>query len=214
MAKSLYIHIPFCRKKCIYCDFCSVPYQKEIARQYIATLSRQVDNLEPGFSSVYIGGGTPTVLDIALWEKLLSALKRVLGGGCEFTVEANPESLDEARIDLFRKNKVNRLSIGIQSLSKEKLRRLGRIHSRDEAIDKVHLACRKGFKNISADMIFGVWQEKLDSWKRELKQLVKLPLNHISLYALTCEKGTSLFKQVKKKETTLLDEKTAADMYK
>jgi oxygen-independent coproporphyrinogen-3 oxidase len=185
MAKSLYIHIPFCRKKCGYCDFYSRPYSEGSVSLYIDILCRQIKDLKNSFRTIYIGGGTPTVLSVDLWAKLLKSLKKFTRSGLEFTIEANPESLDEAKVKLFKAQGVNRLSIGVQSLFDKKLKQLGRIHSAQDAVAKVLLAKNNGFNNLNADFIFGLAGESLDGWKKELRQIVKLPLKHISLYALT-----------------------------
>ncbi len=195
MTKSLYIHIPFCRKRCPYCDFYSIVYQKDLASSYIDILCRQIEDLSRDaacrVSTIYIGGGTPTVLEIDLWDKLLKALGKISKKTKEFSLEANPESLDEPRLKLFAGRGINRLSIGVQSLLDEKLKRLGRIHSAQEARDKILLAQKCGFSNLSADFIFGVEEETLASWKKELKMIVELPLKHISAYGLTYEKVAS-----------------------
>ncbi|MBU2504692.1 MAG: radical SAM protein, partial [Candidatus Omnitrophica bacterium] len=178
MVESLYIHIPFCRKKCFYCDFYSVNYKENLASVYIETLCKQIDKLEDDFSTIYIGGGTPTVLGAPHLGKLLKSLKRVSKKVIEFTVEANPESLDEANIELFLAEGVNRLSIGAQSVNEGKLKKLGRIHSVKQAQEAVFLAKKKGFKNISIDLIFGLWNEDLAGWQEELSWAVKLPVTH------------------------------------
>jgi len=213
MAESLYIHIPFCRKKCPYCDFCSLPYQKELAADYIKALCCQVEKLERSFSTIYTGGGTPTVLDKALLDKLLKKLQKLSAKNCEWTIEANPESLDEEKARLCLERGVNRISIGLQSLRDDKLKKLGRIHSCRQAISAVRLAEKAGFKNISIDLIFGVEGESVKEWKQELKQAVSLPVKHISVYSLTYEKGTPLYKQLKKKKITPLDDSITAKMH-
>jgi len=213
MVKSLYIHIPFCRRKCDYCDFYSIEYQEGRARAYIDLLCKQIGGLEGEFSTIYIGGGTPTTLSVELWEKLLTALGRVSGNLREFTVEVNPESLDKLKAQLLRQGGVNRISLGVQSLSEQKLKKLGRIHSAEEALEKVFIAKEEGFDNISIDLIFGIWGEELNSWKNELGFAVKLPVTHISLYFLTYEKGVPLFKRVQSGQIKPLDEGIVAQMY-
>ncbi len=200
IAKSLYIHIPFCRAKCPYCDFYSTPYQKDIADCYIKTLCKKLEKINNKFLTIYIGGGTPSVLDKELLGRLLKSLKKVIGKDCEFTIEANPESLDEDKIKIFRDYGINRISIGVQSLRDEKLNKLRRVHSAAQARKAVALAKKSGFKNISIDLIFGVWQESLESWQSELKEAVKLGATHISVYSLTYEKNTQFFKELKKRK--------------
>jgi oxygen-independent coproporphyrinogen-3 oxidase len=214
MINSLYIHIPFCRKKCLYCDFYSIAYQKGLASCYIDILCEQIRALDNQFETIYIGGGTPTVLDTQLWEKLLSSLEPGSKKVREFSLEANPESLDQNKLKLFRKKSVNRISIGVQSLDDSKLKKLGRIHSAKQAIESVYLAKNKGFNNINIDLIFGVWGQSLDAWKKEARQALKLPIKHISLYSLTTEAGTPVFRKIKQRVIKPLDEKIIVQMYK
>ena len=213
MASSLYIHMPFCRRKCLYCDFYSKIYDASQASSYIDILLKQLKELEGPFSTVYVGGGTPTVLDNKLLEKLLKAVRAKSASAQEFTVEANPDSLDDEKIKLLAGCGVNRLSIGVQSLDERKLKKLGRIHSVEKARESVRLAARQGFGNISADIIFGVWDETLDALKKDLDEILKLPLTHISCYSLTYEKDTPLFSAVKNKSVAPLEDDLVAAMY-
>lgn len=213
MTPSLYIHIPFCRRKCLYCDFYSAIYDSSIASSYIDALAGQIEGLDGPFSTVYIGGGTPSALGKNLLDKLFEGAKRILPGVSEFTMEANPESIDEEKIKLLLDAGVNRLSIGLQSFNEQKLKKLGRIHDARKAADAVSNAAKKGFKNISVDLIFGVWGERPDIWKRDLEEAVKLPVTHISCYSLTYEKGTPLFQAVENGSVKPLDDETAAAMY-
>jgi len=214
MRKSLYIHIPFCAKKCIYCDFYSVGYNAQLASSYIETLVKQIKHLDEKFYTVYVGGGTPTSLDVALLKKLLKALSRISRNCTEFTAEANPESLSGDKIKLLRDFGVSRLSIGVQSLNDKKLKALGRIHNSNRAQEAVYLASRNSFTNLSIDLIFGVWGETLDDWRNELMLAAKLPVRHISCYSLTYERPTPLFKKLKAKIITQLPDSVCAKMYK
>jgi len=212
--KSLYIHIPFCRKKCPYCGFYSVGYNQELASAYLDVLCRQISEINGVFSTIYIGGGTPTILDWPLLEKMFKSLKKLATSVEEFTIEANPESLNSSKIKFFLNQGINRISIGVQSLNNDKLKHLGRIHSSSQA-EKVLLLARKcGFKNISADLIFGVWEESLSDWKTELQKIVNLPVNHISTYALSCEKNTPFFTAFKDKCKKSDYDHEIAQMYK
>jgi oxygen-independent coproporphyrinogen-3 oxidase len=212
--QALYIHIPFCRRKCHYCDFYSIPYRGDLAESYINVLCREIAALEDDFSTIYIGGGTPTVLPRLVLEKLLKALGKLSRKTFEFTIEANPESLDAEKIALFLDGGINRISMGVQSFSDAKLHRLGRIHSAEKAIAAIYLARKKGFRNISIDLIFGVWQETLTDWKNELQKAVSLPINHISAYALTYEKNTPIFRKLENKEILPISDKLSSEMYK
>jgi oxygen-independent coproporphyrinogen-3 oxidase len=199
-------------KKCIYCDFYSVESRKDLTIAFLEILCQQIEKLEGNFFTIYIGGGTPTVLDLPLLEKLLNSLTKF--SPLEFTIEANPESLSKDKIELFLDKGINRLSIGVQSLRYDKLKKLGRLHSVKEAKEKIFLAKKCGFKNISIDLIFGVWEEDFKNWQQELEEAIKLPITHISCYSLTYEKDTPLYREVKAKKIIPLKEKKVADMYK
>jgi len=213
MTNSLYIHIPFCRRKCLYCDFYSAIYEKGLAESYVDVLSKQLDGLAGPYSTIYIGGGTPSALDKSLLEKLFKSLKRFTPAIQEFTIEANPDSLDEANIQLFLDSGVNRLSIGVQSARDDKLKKLGRLHDWRKARESVALAAKKGFKNISIDMIFGVWGETPDGWEKELEEAVRLPITHVSCYSLTYEKGTPLYEAIRNGSVQPIEDDVAATMY-
>lgn len=208
MPKSLYIHIPFCRKKCPYCDFYSRDYRESLASRYILSLTKQIKRLKEKFSTVYVGGGTPSVLSLGLLRRLLETLKPILQYSRETTIECNPESLSREKLFLFRRNGINRLSIGVQSLDEHKLRFLGRIHTVTGALCAIKEAKRAGFKNISIDFIYGIPGENLASWKKELKEAVLLPVTHISCYALSCEPQTPFYAFRQK-----LSDKETARMY-
>ena len=214
MEKSLYIHIPFCRSRCFYCDFYSIAYQSQLASNYIKALVKKISSLNSDFSSVYIGGGTPSVLSRVNLAKLIMALRPITKKVKEFTIEVNPESINEKKLELFLRNNVSRISIGVQSFSDKKLKKLGRIHSTDDSRRAINLAKRVGFKDIGIDLIFGLSGESLADWKKELKTAVELGLKHISTYCLTHEEGTPLFMQIKKKFIIPLDDRIISNMYK
>jgi oxygen-independent coproporphyrinogen-3 oxidase len=213
MTTSLYIHIPFCRRKCLYCDFYSAIYERGLAESYVDVLVKQLDGLAGAYPTIYTGGGTPSALDKSLLVKLFKSLKRFMPAVSEFTIEANPDSLDEDKVKLFLDYGVNRLSIGVQSARGEKLKKLGRLHDWNKAKGSVALAAKKGFKNISIDMIFGVWGETPDGWKKELKEAVRLPITHVSCYSLTYEKGTPLRLAARNGSVRPLEDEVVAAMY-
>lgn len=213
MAKSIYVHIPFCKRKCLYCDFYSVVYDPGEAGRYIDVLCGQIESLEGLFDTLYIGGGTPTSLERDLLERLVRSLRQKASETAEFTIEANPESFDPGRASLLRGLGVNRISIGLQSLDDRKLKKLGRVHNAAKGIDAVKAAARNGFKDISADLIFGVWGEGPADWKEELEAAAALPVTHVSAYSLSYEKLTPLFDAVRNKSVTPLGDEIVAGMY-
>lgn len=213
MNPSLYIHIPFCVRRCVYCNFYSSIYDKDIASPYIDTLIAQVEKIDCAPSTIYIGGGTPTILDTGLLERLLKSLRKFSKPAAEFTVEANPESLDAGALKLIRDYGVNRISIGTQSLDERKLKKLGRLHTAGRARESITLALKAGFSNISVDLIFGMWGEDIESWDSELDEAARLPVMHVSCYELTYEKETPLFAALMNRSIMPLDDDVVAGMY-
>jgi len=199
-ARALYIHIPFCRSKCPYCSFYSIADGEGLTASYVEALLKQIENLSDRFSTIYIGGGTPTVLSLGQLKKLLGSLKKYVGRSVEFTVEANPESLTADKIKLFLDSGVNRISIGVQSLSDGRLAQLGRIHDSKTAVNAVMLSRKNGFRNINIDLIAGLLEDHPDSMKAEVEEAAGLPVTHISFYILSYEKGTPFYMKLKRGE--------------
>jgi len=212
-ARSLYIHVPFCKRKCFYCNFYSDVCADKSADRLTDIFVTQLERYGAGFSTIYIGGGTPTALPLNSLKKLLKAAAKASPGAREFTIEANPESLDEERVRLFLDHGVDRISIGVQSFDDIKLKKLGRIHNASKAREAVNIAVKNGIKNIGIDLIFGVWAEKIDSWKEELEEVARLPISHISCYELTYEKDTPLFEAIKNRSIVPIDEDAVGRMY-
>jgi len=152
-------------------------------------------------------------LEIESLKKILTSLRKFSKRSVEFTIEANPESLTADKLSLFLDEGVNRISIGVQSFNSAKLKRLGRLHDDTSALKAVEKASKAGFKNISIDLIFGIWDETLPEWKDDLRKAVDLPIEHISCYSLTYEPGTFIKECVKNGSITMLPEESSADMY-
>lgn len=214
MSNSLYIHIPFCQNRCNYCGFCSSVFRQDLALALVQALSKQIKALEEDFETIYLGGGTPTVLGLDLLRRLFRSLKKISASVKEFTIEANPENLDQDRLKLFFDSGVNRISIGCQSFNSQKLRFLGRTHSAYQAKQAVFRAKKNGFDNISLDLIFGLPAEPLRVWEQDYFQAVMLPVRHLSIYMLSYEEGTRLFNKLKRKELIPLPDKELTLMYK
>jgi len=198
MADSIYIHIPFCIKKCIYCDFFSVPYDESTAYAYARALCKELflkKNLVGKLKSVYIGGGTPSLLPDECFRQIFSCLKDnyELSPSTELTVEANPGTLSESKIYLLLCLGVNRLSMGVQSFNNEELKVLGRIHTSEEALRSIALIGKAGLRNFSIDLIYGIPAQSFNSWRESLSRAAECSPAHISTYELTPEKGTILF---------------------
>jgi oxygen-independent coproporphyrinogen-3 oxidase len=218
MPEYLYIHIPFCIRKCIYCDFYSVPYDDSMANTYIDALCRELylkKDLAGRLRSVYIGGGTPPLLPDECIRKLFEALKEhfTIARDCEITVEANPGTLSESKTDLLLSSGVNRISLGVQSLNDPELLTLGRIHTAGDAVNSVHMIKQAGISNLSIDLMYGIPGQTLSSWARSLSQAIDLEPTHISSYELTPEENTPLHKLIVSHKITMPDEEIILDMY-
>ena len=213
-SQALYIHIPFCKAKCPYCGFYSKQYDEGLADDYLKAIGKEIDALEGKFPTAYIGGGTPTVLGPQQIKFLLKKIQKKIQNNSEFSIEANPESLNAEKIDIMLEHGITRLSIGIQSFNDNKLRQLSRVHNAQKARDSIWLAYKKGFKNINIDMIFGLWDETINDCENEIKKFVEFPVKHISCYGLTYEKNTPFNNLIKKKKIKPLDNEIEAKMYK
>ncbi|NDL68699.1 radical SAM family heme chaperone HemW [Anaerotalea alkaliphila] len=193
---SLYIHIPFCRKKCDYCDFLSFCAPKARIHAYVKALVREVriagKACKKQVRSVFIGGGTPTILEAQALEEILQALGLffVLKEGAEVTVEANPGTLTREKARALRRNGVNRISLGLQATQEHHLQNLGRIHSWKEFQDNYRMLREEGFDNINVDLMSALPGMTAREWKESLRQVVELGPEHISCYSLIIEEGT------------------------
>jgi oxygen-independent coproporphyrinogen-3 oxidase len=193
--RSLYVHVPFCRRHCPYCDFYHVEPTRESIDRYLETLAREAARRLPPthrFETVYVGGGTPTELPPAALERLLSLATRWAAAGAEVTVEANPGTCEGPVLPLLQAAGVTRLSLGAQSLEPGLLRRLGRRHTPREVRTTVEAARAVGLPAVSLDLIWAIPGETLADLERELGSLLDLQPDHVSAYCLTYEPGTPL----------------------
>ena len=226
----VYIHIPFCRAKCAYCDFNSYAGHDSLFAPYLTALRQEmamvsgciVDDracaareTRPASQTLYVGGGTPTVLPAQDLAALVSDARRALSlpEGAEITVEANPGTVEAAGLRSLRRAGVSRLSVGVQSLDERLLRLLGRIHTAEQARTVVHDARVAGFQNLNLDLMFGLPRLTLQGWQETLRQAIDLQPEHLSLYALTVEEGTPLAAQIGAGTLPPPDDDLAADMY-
>ena len=216
MSRGLYVHIPFCVKKCAYCDFVSFSDCFCQEDRYVDALVREFEHYKgEEIDTVFLGGGTPTSLKTESLCKILDSIFKNFSvlENAEVTVECNPKTADREKLSALLNCGVNRLSIGVQSLDDTVLKAIGRIHSAEDAKNIIHDAKLVGFKNISADIMFGLPCQTEEILNNTIDELCKLPLNHISCYGLILEDGTPLAEKVKKGEVTLPDEDTEFKMY-
>ena len=220
-AVSLYIHIPFCLKKCRYCDFLSGPQTQQQRERYVQALVREIrgqKDCPPGtpVDTVFFGGGTPSVLTMDQIGRILDAARENFSflPDAEISLEMNPGTADPGKLLAFRQAGINRLSIGVQSMHDEELRLLGRIHSAEQAREAFVMARDAGFDNISIDLMSALPGQTFDSWADSLRQAVEWKPEHISAYSLIIEPGTPFFDLFEKgKLPALPDEETDREMY-
>jgi oxygen-independent coproporphyrinogen-3 oxidase len=216
----LYLHFPFCLRRCRYCDFFSTEGMRKRIPAYVRALIREIEATggaggSPSVDSVFFGGGTPSLLDEKQVGALMETIQRAfdLAWDAEITIEANPGTVDGARLKAFREAGINRLSLGVQSADDDELRLLGRIHTFSDAVNSAKTARRAGFANLSLDLIFGLPGQTVTSWTQTLERALSLTPEHLSLYALTLERGTELARAVRRGALAAPDTDAAADMY-
>ncbi len=217
---ALYVHWPFCLSKCPYCDFNSHVRTKIDAEAWSKALCRELKTLaakldrRPPLDSVFFGGGTPSLMPGAIVASVLQEAERLFGfsGEVEVTLEANPTSVEAARFRDYHAAGVNRVSLGVQALSDEELRRLGRLHTTDEALRAVDLA-QSIFPRTSFDLIYARPGQTVEQWRAELARALAQGCSHYSLYQLTFEEGTPYYAAMKRGHITPLDDETSAELY-
>ncbi|MBK7379249.1 MAG: radical SAM family heme chaperone HemW [Ignavibacteriales bacterium] len=217
---ALYVHIPFCDHKCIYCDFYSI-ITKDNFNAFLDSLKKEIlfysAKYSAGrkFSSIFFGGGTPSLMSAEYIGEIIISLKENfdVNDDVEITLETNPGTVDKNKFKDFYKEGINRISIGIQSFDEQELKFLTRIHSKEKAIATVHQAAEAGFENISIDLIFNLPGQTKEKWINNLNQALVQPVKHISAYSLILERGTILNKMVLDGKVKMQNEDYDADLY-
>lgn len=223
MAKHIYVHIPFCKRKCDYCDFYSISCEnQEFFSSYFDALNNEINNAlivedtnDDDIDTVYFGGGTPSVPDSRF---ITSTLKNILtkfdiGNDAEITIECNPASVTYEKFCDYRKAGFNRVSIGVQSLKDDTLRTLGRLHNRERAIAAIKEAITSGFTNVSADLMLGIPGQSLDEVLSNARTLVELGVSHVSMYSLIIEEGTKFYDRYIDTLESLIPQELERKMY-
>lgn len=215
----IYIHIPFCIRKCKYCDFLSFAADENTKKQYVEKLCTEIEHFfaqykEYEVRTVFFGGGTPSILEVTLIGKIMETLKKAVPfmEEAEISLEANPGTLSEEKLKEYRECGINRLSIGLQSTEEKELNYLGRIHSYEDFLKSYELARQEGFTNINVDLMSAVPYQTLESWEKTLDRVLLLKPEHISAYSLIVEEGTPFYEDDRLEEL-LADEDTEREMY-
>jgi len=213
---ALYIHIPFCKQKCFYCDFPSYAKKDELIKDYIFALCKEIKERCNGYKirSLFIGGGTPTYLDEVELEILMDAIKGLnFIPNAEKSIECNPGTVNKKKLEIMKNGGINRLSFGLQTTKNDLLNSIGRIHSFEEFKRNYYLARDIGFNNINIDMMFGLPKQGVNDWMSSLDAVVKLNPEHISAYSLIIEEGTVFHKLYEEDKLSLPLEEEERRMY-
>ncbi len=197
----IYIHIPFCVKKCAYCDFLSGPQSEETREKYVDALIKEIYahqemTLQNVVTTIFMGGGTPSILSENQIKRIFDALRSTfdIAGDAEITIEANPGTVTREKLEAYKQCDINRISFGLQSTNNEELKLLGRIHTYEEFIESYQLARACGFDNINVDLISAIPKQTVASWEETLGKVIALEPEHISAYSLIVEEGTPFAK--------------------
>ena len=217
----VYIHIPFCKQKCYYCDFVSYTNNEKYFEKYVQALIMEIDNFfqknnnETEIENIYIGGGTPSIIDAKYIKKIMTKLqeKNALITAKEITIEVNPGTVTEEKLRTYKKIGINRLSIGLQSTDNEILKTIGRIHSYEDFLNTYKLARNQGFGNINVDLMIGLPNQKISDVKSSLEKITELKPEHISVYSLIVEENTPIEKMLNIGKLELPDEELERNMY-
>ena len=225
----IYVHIPFCKQKCYYCDFKSYANKEELIEKYIKWLKYEIKEVGEGnkldyendlddlvtVKTIYIGGGTPSYLDSKYIKEIIEEIREnfKLADKVEITIEVNPGTVNKTKLLDYINSGINRISIGLQSTDNELLKRIGRIHKYEDFLQTYNMAREVGFKNINVDLMLALPGQTIAKLEKGLKQVIDLQPEHISLYSLIIEDGTKIEKMLKNNEITLPDENIERNMY-
>ena len=218
----IYIHIPFCKQKCYYCDFISFVNKECYIEKYVQTLKNEIDSYDLSkynITTIYIGGGTPSIVPSKEIGNILDKIKEKIKKNStkwediEITIEVNPGTVDKQKLQDYIRFGINRLSIGLQSTNNKLLKEIGRIHTFEEFLTTYKLAKEAGFKNINIDLMIGLPNQRIEDIKESLNKIIKLNPTHISIYSLIVEEGTKIKKLLDNNKLKLPDEELERQMY-
>ena len=213
-----YIHIPFCKQKCIYCDFISYANKEKMQEKYIKSLIKEIKNFidnnkDVRFNTIYIGGGTPSYIDSKYIVEIMNLLSKKMTKSCEVTIEINPGTVTLEKLQDYKNAGINRLSIGLQSTENRLLELIGRIHRFEDFLNTYNIARNVGFKSINVDLMIGLPTQTINDIKNTLNSILKLNPEHISVYSLIIEENTLLQKMINEGKLKLPDEELERNMY-
>ena len=212
----IYIHIPFCKQKCYYCDFISYCNKDNLIEKYIQAVKKEIQLQEiiKEIDTIYIGGGTPSYIEAKYIKEILEEIKtKNVSKEAEITIEVNPGTVTLEKLQEYKNYGINRLSIGLQSTQNNLLKTIGRIHNFEEFLETYKMARKIGFKNINVDLMLGLPNQKISDLKESLEKVLELKPEHISVYSLIVEENTPIADKIEKNELILPEEETERNMY-
>lgn len=212
----IYVHIPFCKRKCYYCDFVSYSSKDEKIEEYINCVKKEIElqRINSEITTIYIGGGTPSYIDSRYIKEIMQEInKKNVSKNAEITIEVNPGTITMEKLKDYKECGINRLSIGLQSAQDKLLKQIGRIHDFEQFLDTFKMAREAGFKNINVDLMLGIPNQRIKDLKESLDTIIKLQPEHISVYSLIVEDGTPIANKIEKGELELPEEELERNMY-
>lgn len=225
----LYIHIPFCRQKCYYCDFVSFANRDDMIKRYVNCLKQEIiqyaqentvmsdHNLEPKYilKTIYIGGGTPSAIPERYIVEILETVKEnfEIKDDAEITIEVNPGTATKEKLETYKESGINRLSIGLQAVQDDILKKIGRIHTYQDFLDTYNYARDVGFSNINVDLMIDLPDQTLENVKESVKEIIRLKPEHISVYSLILEKNTRMYEMIASKVVEIAPDDIERQMY-
>ena len=212
----IYVHIPFCKQKCYYCDFVSYCNKDDLIEKYVNAVKKEIElqKIKSQITTIYIGGGTPSYIDSKYIKEIMEEIqKKNVAPEAEITIEVNPGTVTKEKIQEYRDAGINRLSIGLQSAKDELLKQIGRIHNFEQFLETYKMAKKVGFKNINVDLMLGLPKQRIIDLKESLDKIIELKPQHISIYSLIVEENTPMANKIEKGELQLPEEELERNMY-
>lgn len=212
----IYVHIPFCKKKCDYCDFISYCGKDDFIEKYVDSVKKEIEHvkIKSEITTIYIGGGTPSYINSKFIVQILEKIKeKNVAQGAEITIEVNPGTVTQEKLQDYIDCGINRISIGLQTTSDELLKQIGRIHNYEQFLETYKMAKKVGFKNINVDLMLGLPNQRIIDLKESLENVLKLAPKHISVYSLIVEDGTPIANKIENGKLKLPDEELERNMY-
>lgn len=212
----IYVHIPFCKRKCYYCDFISYTNKDDKIEEYVEAVKKEIElqKIRSEITTIYIGGGTPSYIESKYIIEIMEEIcKKNVSNNAEITIEVNPGTVTIEKLKDYKKCGINRLSIGLQSVQDELLKQIGRIHNFEQFLETYKMARKVGFKNINVDLMLGLPTQRIKDLRESLEKVLELQPEHISVYSLIVEDGTPIANKIEKGEMQLPEEELERNMY-